>query len=104
MGHSQNRIAPDVTPQNAASHLGLFCLHREISSKNEIKLKITPNTPKRESGIIQLIMMGESIRHILVTVSGMFGMSSICICCIFHPSISQYCRYTDEKDVLSECF
>ena len=30
-------IDPDVTPQNAASHLGLFCLHREISSKNEIK-------------------------------------------------------------------
>ena len=25
--------------QNAASHLGLFCLHREISSKNEIKNK-----------------------------------------------------------------
>ena len=28
---------PDVTPQNAASHLGLFCLHREISSKYEIE-------------------------------------------------------------------
>ena len=28
-----NSIAPDVTPQNAASHLGLFCLLREISSK-----------------------------------------------------------------------
>ena len=26
MGHRQNRIAPDVTPPNAASHLGLFCL------------------------------------------------------------------------------
>ena len=34
-----NSIAPDVTPQNAASHLGLFCLHREFSSKNEIKNK-----------------------------------------------------------------
>ena len=32
VGHRQNSIAPDVTPQNAASHLGLFCLHREISS------------------------------------------------------------------------
>ena len=35
-GTFANRIAPDVTPQNAASHLGLFCLLREISSKNEI--------------------------------------------------------------------
>ena len=25
--------------QNAVSHLGLFCLHREMSSKNEIKKK-----------------------------------------------------------------
>ena len=27
-----------VKPQNAASHLGLFCLLRGISSKNEIKM------------------------------------------------------------------
>ena len=54
-----------MTPQNAASHLGLFCLHREISSRNEIK-KITPNTPKNESGLAQLKMMGESIRQIWV--------------------------------------
>ena len=27
-------IVPDVTPQNAASHQGLFCLLREFSSKN----------------------------------------------------------------------
>ena len=41
MGHRQtpNSIAPDVTPQNAASHLGLFCLLGGISSKNEIKIK-----------------------------------------------------------------
>ena len=58
-----------MTPQNAASHLGLFRLHREISSKNEIKrIKITPNTPKNESGLIQLIMMGESIRQIWVNI------------------------------------
>ena len=56
-----------MTPQDAASHLGLFCLHREISSKNEItKIKITHNTPKIESGLIRLIMMGESIRQIWV--------------------------------------
>ena len=29
-----NSIAPDVTPQNAASHLGLFCSLREFLSKN----------------------------------------------------------------------
>ena len=34
-----NTIAPDVTPQNAASHLGLFCLLNENSSKNGIKFK-----------------------------------------------------------------
>ena len=36
------RIAPDVTPQNAASHLGLFCLLTGISSKNEIKMRNYP--------------------------------------------------------------
>ena len=60
--------APDVTPQNAASHLGLVCLHREISSKNETKNKITPNTPKNESDLTQLITMGESIRQIRVNL------------------------------------
>ena len=34
--------------------------------KNEIKIKITPNTHKNECGIIQLIMMGESTREIWV--------------------------------------
>ena len=50
---------------DAASHLGLFCLLREISSK---KIKITPNTPKNESGLTQLIMMGKSIRQIRVNL------------------------------------
>ena len=31
--------SPNVTPQNAASHLGLFCLLTGISLKNEIKMK-----------------------------------------------------------------
>ena len=41
VGHRQTTysIAPDVTPHNAASHLRLFCLRTEISSKNEIKNK-----------------------------------------------------------------
>ena len=36
------------------------------SSKNEIKDEITPNTPKNESGLVQLIMMGKSIYQIWV--------------------------------------
>ena len=38
-GTYANRIAPDGTTQNAASHLGIFCLLTGISSKNEIKMK-----------------------------------------------------------------
>ena len=34
-----NSIAPDGTPQNPASHLGLFCLLRGISTKNGIKIQ-----------------------------------------------------------------
>ena len=55
-----------VTLQNAASHLGLFCLLTQISSKNEIEMKKkthTPDSPKNESGLIQMIRMGKSIRH-----------------------------------------
>ena len=62
-----NNIAPDATPQNAASHLELFYSHREISSRNEIKkIKTIPDIPKNESGLSQMIMMGESIRQIWV--------------------------------------
>ena len=60
-----------MTPQNAASHLGLYCLLKVISSKNEVKIKITPNTPKNKSGLIQLIMMGESILQIWVKIEGL---------------------------------
>ena len=62
-----------MTPQNAASHLGLFCLHGEISSKNEIKKKkkkkkkkknrIDPGAPNTRIGIAQMIRMGKSIRQ-----------------------------------------
>ena len=31
-------MAPDVTPRNAASYLGLFCLLTGFSSKNEIRM------------------------------------------------------------------
>ena len=46
-------MAPDVTPQNAASHLGLFCLLRGIQSKNE--MEIAPDAPKNGSGLAQMI-------------------------------------------------
>ena len=46
----------DVTPKNAESHLGLFCLPNKNSSKNGVKIKnITRNTPKNKSGLIQWI-------------------------------------------------
>ena len=41
VGTKANSIAPDETPQNAASNLGLFCLLTGISSKNGINFKIT---------------------------------------------------------------
>ena len=34
----------------------------------ELNFKITPAAPKNESGLVQLIMMGESIRQIWVNV------------------------------------
>ena len=51
--------------QNAASHLGLFCLLGGISSKNDMRIK-NHYYPKNESGLTQLIMMGKSIRQIWV--------------------------------------
>ena len=43
-----------MTQQNAVSHLGLFCLPREISSKNGIKKnKIPPDAPKNENVLTQ---------------------------------------------------
>ena len=59
-----NKIAPDVTPQNAASYLRLFCMLTNISSKNE--LKITPEALKSDSGLIKMSRMGKFIRHLWV--------------------------------------
>ena len=65
-----------MTPQNAASHLGLFCLLREFSSKfySEYNLKITPDTPNHESRLNLMIIMGKSIRQIWFN-------TAMCICC-----------------------
>ena len=54
-------IVNSYKQQNAASHLGLFGLLTYFSSKNEIKMKITPDA--HENGLIQMIRMGKSIRH-----------------------------------------
>ena len=58
-----------MTPQNAASHLGLFCLLRGYSSKNEIKKnRFAPGAHKTRSGIAQMIGMGKSIRQNWVNI------------------------------------
>ena len=58
-----------MKPQNAASHLGLFCLLREnLSKKVNKKSKITPDVPKTESGLTQMITMRKSIRQIWVNM------------------------------------
>ena len=47
MGHMQTVKAADVTPQNAAFHLGLFCLlgRNFIEKKNEIEIKYNSEDP-----------------------------------------------------------
>ena len=47
-----------LTPHSAASHLGLYCLLKGISSKNE---KIMPDSPNIENGLIQITTMGNPI-------------------------------------------
>ena len=54
--HSSRR---DAAERGVPSGAILFA--QRNSSKDEIKKNITPNTPKNESGLIRLIMMGESI-------------------------------------------
>ena len=61
-----------MTLQKAASHLGLFCLLICFSSENEITMKITPDSHKNESGLVQMRRMGKSIRHIWVKCCSYF--------------------------------
>ena len=72
-GNEANSIAPDVTPQNVVSHLGLFCLLREISLKN---FKITPEAPKNDRGLEQMVMMGKSNCH----MSRVMRKADFCLC------------------------
>ena len=64
MGHIGKQHSPRCDAAECGVPSGAILLHRKISSKNEIE--ITPNTPKNERGLIQLIMMVESIRQIWV--------------------------------------
>ena len=60
-------------PQNAASHLGLFHVLIRISSKIEIDIKKdTPDDPKNETGLAEMLTMGKFICHIWVIIYG-FG-------------------------------
>ena len=56
--------------QNVASHLGLLCLLLEkIHGKIEYNYMIAPDSPINESGLVQMIMMGQSISHIWINLS-----------------------------------
>ena len=52
----------DAAERGVPSGAILFAQRNFI--KNTLNVKITPNTPKNESGFTQLIMMEESIRQI----------------------------------------
>ena len=70
-GTLANSIAPDVTPQFAASYLGLSCLLRGISSKNGIKYKNHSRAQQNERWLIQMIMMCK-FTVLLIWVMGTF--------------------------------
>ena len=55
-------IGKQYSLQNAAAHLGLFCLLKEIFLKID-KFQNTPDAPKIENGFTLMIMMVESICH-----------------------------------------
>ena len=55
----------DLGKQNSPRWGFSVCLEK-FHRKMRENLKITPNTPKHESGFTQLIMMGKSIRQIWV--------------------------------------
>ena len=64
----QNSPRCDATERGVPSGAILFACRNFIKKWGK-KIKITPNTPKNESGLIQLITMGESIIQIWVNLS-----------------------------------
>ena len=63
-GSQANRIAPDVMPQKAASHLGLFCLHRENFIEKTLNIPINESgaSPNDNDGTIYLIIVSSPSR------------------------------------------
>ena len=51
------------SPRCDAASAAILFAYRGISSKNEIKNKITPGGPQNDSGLCQLIMIGMSIHQ-----------------------------------------
>ena len=58
-------MAPDGTPQNVASHLGLFCLLKGFSLRNGIKIHNHSNAPKDDSGLTQIMTIGKWFRKVI---------------------------------------
>ena len=64
MGHRQT-VQPQIKERGVTSGAILFAYRNFIEKLN---FKITPAAPKNESGLAQIIMMGESIRHLWVKI------------------------------------
>ena len=62
-GLKANIRNPDQTPQYFASDLGLKCFVAVCFIKILIKMKNTTNTPVKDNAPVQLIKVGNSIRH-----------------------------------------
>ena len=64
----QNSPRCDAAERGVPSGAILF-EQRNFIEKRDEKIRITPNTPKNESGLTQLIMMGVSICQIWIKLS-----------------------------------
>ena len=65
LGHTQTVL---LDPDEGVSSGSTLFAYRNFY-KNEIKMKNNPGSPKIESGLVQLIMMGKSIRQMWVNLS-----------------------------------
>ena len=72
-------IGKQRSPKWDATDCSLYCLLRGISSKNGIKIKITPDAPNNESGLTQMITKGKSINHKWAKSAVCGKASTVCI-------------------------
>ena len=56
-------IGKQYSPRCDAAECGYSVCLEKIYRKSELSFKITPDSPKNESGLIQMITVGKSIRH-----------------------------------------